>query len=442
MTDERLPDSTPEERAFHRLFAEVPPPVTLGRARSAAGPVTRRRRTGRGLRVVFSLAAAALVAAGTFAVLRVAELHRGGAGTTAVPATTASPAPTATPAGCRVPTVEYGNDTSGTPSGGEPWVQSVTAGFTDCRTGVFTVDPTAPTLGPGDHDLIHLPSGGWTEVPAVLAECGQAEPTVDCGWAPDGQEFSYGDQSCTDCQAVAGRVHVVDAQGDHVITPSGETDRVLGWTAEGIVVARIPGPGTTAAGGGRGVFLAGESGADFADYQVNPTTGAETYLATTDAYAAEGGAMWETDGSAALVRYDLSSRSATQWPIPSGSTLCCIRPVGFDGQGDPIIVAADDGPLVAVTGPDQETVLLNGGSEASQWSECLADLPLGGVLILQEDTSSVRNQEMSIHAQLWEPAGGWTDLGADFTVDEAQPVIAVMTNGQYPPMFAGAVLTS
>ena len=146
----------------------------------------------RALRVCLILAAAAAVAVGTFVVLRTAEAGRSGA------TLTSTPTPTASTAACRVPAVEYGQGTPPADSANN-WVPSVTAGFVDCRTGHFTVDPTAPSLGPGDHDLVDIPSEGWTQTATGLAGCSQVVPMVDCGWSPSGQEFAYGDDSCAPC---------------------------------------------------------------------------------------------------------------------------------------------------------------------------------------------------------------------------------------------------
>jgi hypothetical protein len=478
MTDDQLPDGTPEERAYHRLFAEVVPPVSILRPSPVSQHDAPHRRLGRRLQVALSLGTAVAIAAATFGVLRVAEQSRGSSGHTS--ATSAPPTGVAGPPACVVPAVEYGAGTE--PAGGpDNWVASVTAGFVDCQTGKFIVDPSAAKLGPGDHDLVHIPSAGWIETAAVLASCDQPAPTDDCGWSPSGQEFAYADDTCspTPCaQGVwdAGRVHIVDAAGDQTITPSGELDRVLGWTEEGIVVARIsPSASATSSGDGSRVFLAGDFGADFPDYLLDPSTGSETYIGTTDAFAAGGDDLWESGASdSALLRYDLASRTAAPWPVPPpGPSPSAawdangVVPLGFDAQGDPLIVTGD-GRFIVLTGPDAaETIgaasqsyggalstLENGGVSADD-PYAAVSMPGGGLLILELAHATART--LTIDTLYWGPTSGLQDLGASFSVDalwtptptEASPGSSVTPTpdqethpSQQRPVFAGQALTS
>ena len=430
MTDDRLPDATPDERAFHRLFAEVAPPASILRPRWASDQSAHPRRPGRRLQVALSLGTAVAIAGATFGVLRVAEQSRGSGGH--APSAGAPLSGVAGPPVCVVPAVEYGAGIE--PAGGpQDWVGSVTAGFVDCQVGKFIVDPSAPRLGPGDHDLVHLPSRGWMETATVLASCGQAGPTNDCGWSPDGQEFAYGDDSCpttarAPCAAgvwVAGRVHVVDGSGDRTITPPGEMDRVLGWTEQGIVVARVTQTGTTSAvAHGSGAFLAGDFGATFPDYLVDPSTGSETSMGTTDAFAANGDAVWESDGLTTLVRHDLSNGKQTAWPLPppgpsatanSGNGMVQL---GFDAQGDPLVVTPY-GQLLVLTGPGTGEVV--GAASTSNFIPGSADSPFdavsvpgGGLLIL--DMVAETNTTITIDTLYWNPASGLQDLGTSFSV--------------------------
>jgi hypothetical protein len=472
MTDEQLPDDTPEERAFHRLFAEVAPPASVLRPRAVSGESTHHRRPGRRLQMALSVITALAVAAGTFAVIRVTEKNGGSSGTSRTGA--------AGPAACLVPAVEYG---AGTEPAGDPeaWVGSVTAGFVDCQIGQFIVDSSAPKLGPGDHDLVYLPSGGWIQTATVLANCGQPEPTDDCGWSPDGQEFAYGDDSCTTAPCatgvwVAGRVHVVGGSGDRTITPPGEMDRVLGWTEEGIVVARVAQSGTTSAvARGSAAFLAGDFGASFADYLVDPSTGAETYIATTDAFAANGNAMWESHASTpALLRYDLATRAVGAWPVPPlGPSPSAswdangVVPLGFDARGDPLIVTGD-GRFIVLTGPNAaETIgaasqsyggalsTLEDGGVSADDPYAAVSMPGGGLLILELVHATTRT--LTIDTLYWDPTSGLQDLGASFSVaalwtpppTEGSPGSSVTpTPGQetHPsqqrPVFAGQAVNS
>ena len=390
----------------------------------------------RALRVCLILAAAAAVAVGTFVVLRTAETGRSGATLTSTPTSNASTA------ACRVPAVEYGQGTPPADSANN-WVPSVTAGFVDCQTGDFTVDPTAPSLGPGDHDLVDIPSEGWTQTATGLAGCSQVVPMVDCGWSPSGQELAYGDDSCAPCAGVptAGSVHVTDASGDRTITPSGEMDRVLGWTDQGIVVARIRSTsGTTAAGGDSGAFLATAVAASFRDFLVDPGTGTETYIATTDAFAANGDSLWEeADDRAGLVRYDLGSGTLSSWPLPAADTSTTssrvITLAGFDAAGDPLIVTPT-GDLVLLTGPGVGQVLLKSvGTTYAVGS--VAPLPGGGLLLMSARTYAPGG-EQPFDVDIWSPSSGWANLGARFTV--AVP----MGPGPYQawPVFAGPALAS
>jgi hypothetical protein len=482
MTDQRLPDSTPEEWAFHRLFAEVSPPASILRPRPVRRGFAERHRPGRRLQVAFSLVTAVVVAAGTFAVFRGAELIRSGGSTP--PGAAASGSATPASAACRVPTVEYGDGVE--PSGeNQNWVASVTAGFVDCQTGKFTVDPSAPRLGAGDHDLVYIPSAGWKETAVVLAGCTLTDPTADCGWSPDGQEFAYANDACPGPCAngdwAAGRVHVVGASGDRTITPSGELDRVLGWTDKGIVVARTSASaGATAAGGGSGIFLAGSGlSSTFADYLVDPTTGNETYVRTTDAFTADGDAMWGPDSSTtstALARWDLSTGSESTWsvpaPGPSGVMAFEEEPgvyqVGFDAQGDPLVVTGD-GSLLLLTGPDAAETI----GAASQVSPVavpvsyaglitpmylddpynVVSLPGGGLLYLEMKSETTTT--FTIDTFVWDPASGVQDLGASFSVAASgpAPVDSPGTSAtptpsqaaapdQYSPVFAGQAVTS
>lgn len=472
MTDERLPDGTPDERAYHRLFAEVAPPVSILRPQSMSGESTHRLRPGRRLQVALSVVTALAVAAATFAVIRVTERGDG--------SSRAARTATAGPPGCMVPSVEYGAGTE--PVGGpDNWVASVTAGFVDCQTGQFIGDPNAPRLGPGDHDLVYLPSGGWKETATVLASCDQPEPTDDCGWSPGGREFAYADDTCspTPCaQGVwdAGRVHVVDATGDETMTPVGEMDRVLGWTGEGIVVARISASaGATASGGGTRVFLEGDFGASFPDYLLDPATGGETYLGTTDAFAAEGDDLWESgESNSALLRYDLATRTSVAWPVPPpGPSPSAswddngVVPMGFDAQGDPLIVTGD-GRFIVLTGPDAArtigaasqsyggapSTLENGGVSADD-PYAAVSMPGGGLLILE--LAHATSTTLTIDTLYWDRTSGLQDLGASFSVaalwtpppTEASPgSSASPTPGQetHPaqqrPVFAGQPLNS
>jgi hypothetical protein len=470
MTDDQLPDGTPDERAFHRLFAEVAPPASILRRGLVSQHDAPHRRLGRRVQVALSLGTVVAIAAATFGVLRVAEQSRGSS--RHAPATSAPPTGVAGPPACVIPAVEYGAGTE--PAGGpDNWVASVTAGFVDCQTGNFIVDPSAPKLGPGDHDLVHLPSGGWIETAAVLASCDQPAPTDDCGWSPSGQEFAYADDTCspTPCaQGVwdAGRVHVVDATADQTITPSGEMDRVLGWTDEGIVVARIsPSASATSSGDGSRVFLAGAFGASFPDYLLDPSTGSETYIGTTDAFAAGGDDLWESgESDSALLRYDLATRTAAPWPVPPpGPSPSAswdangVVPLGFDAQGDPLIVTGD-GRFIVLTGPSTADVI----GAASQGFGIpgnandpydIVAVPGGGLLILELAHATTRT--LTIDTLYWDPASGLQDLGASFSVaapwaptpTEASPGSSVTpTPGQetHPsqqwPAFAGQALIS
>ncbi|MGD1053590.1 MAG: hypothetical protein ABR950_07150, partial [Candidatus Dormibacteria bacterium] len=434
-------------------------------------------RRGRPLQVALSMVAALAVAAATFAAIRVTERGSGPSG--------AARTATAAPPACVVPSVEYGAGAE--PAGGpDNWVASVTAGFVDCQTGQFIVDPSAPRLGPGDHDLVYLPAGGWEETASVLDDCNAPAPTDDCGWSPDGQEFAYADDSCsaTPCaQGVwdAGRVHVVDATGDQTITPTGEMDRVLGWTDEGIVVAHVStSAGVTASDGGTSVFLAGDFGASFPDYLLDPTTGRETYIGTTDAFAATGDGMWESGASnSALLRYDLATRTAAVWPVPPpGPSPSAtwddngVVPMGFDAQGDPLIVTGD-GRFIVLTGPDAAATIgaasndyggavstLEDGGVSADTPFAAVSTPGGGLLILElahvaETTSATT---FTIDTLYWDPASGLRDLGVSFSAAGAPPLQAPVGASPgsvvtpipgptaYPnqrwPAFAGPALTS
>jgi hypothetical protein len=317
----------------------------------------------------------------------------------------------------------------------------VTAGFVDCQTGKFIVDPSAAKLGPGDHDLVHIPSAGWIETATVLGSCDQPAPTDDCGWSPSGQEFAYADDTCSPspcAQGVwdAGRVHVVDATGDQTITPAGEMDLVLGWTDQGIVVARISASaGATASGDGSRVFLAGDFGASFPDYLLDPTTGEETYIATTNAFAADGDGLWESDGSAsALLHYDLATGTETTWKVPSAATATrgALTPVGFaEAQGAPLVVTPD-GRLLFPTGPGTAEVIgaadlgygvTYGGTATADNPYDMVSVPGGGFLILE--LSSVTWPKLSTSTTLtidtfyWNPSSGLQNLGASFSVAQA-----------------------
>jgi hypothetical protein len=360
-----------------------------------------------------------------------------------------SSSPTAT-AGCRVPTVEYGVGTE--PAGaGENWVPSVTAGFVNCETGAFTVDPSAPRLGAGDHDLVYIPSAGWKETATGLANCDVLFPTAYCGWSPDGQEFAYSDDQCTPCGSAgyAGRVHVVDASGDRTVSPPGEMDRVLGWTDEGIVVARISPAGSAeaaVAGGGSGIFLAGIGPSSFADYLIDPTTGAETYIATTAAFIADGGSMWEP-GTTGLVRYDLSTDSTAVWSLPSSNALG-VTSMWFDAQGDPVVSLTDQ--FAVLTGPETSTVVPETGAPVGGESiDAVADLSGGALLLMTYPADDTGPSSVSIEMDRWSSSGGWLDLGAGFSVLGATVPTPTAPETSAPsyafqrwPVFAGTALTS
>jgi hypothetical protein len=243
----------------------------------------------------------------------------------------------------------------------------------------------------------------------------------------------------------AGRVHVVDATGDQTITPSGEVDRVLGWTEEGIVVARIsPYASATSYGDGSRVFLAGDFGASFPDYLLDPTTGSETYIATTDAFAADGDGLWESDGSApALLHYDLTTGTTTNWHVPSAAqaTPGALTPLGFaEAQGAPLVVTPD-GRLLFPTGPGTAEVIgaadLGFGVSYGETATTddpydLVSVPGGGLLILELSsvtwTKLSTSTALTIDTLYWNPSSGLENLGASFSA--AQPA--------NPPLSAGS----
>ena len=424
------------------------------------------------LRAVLSGAVALAVGGTSFGILWAAELsHRSGGpvpgGGSPLASSTPGASPTGTPAatpavsGCSVPAVEYGR-TPGVGgnsvehgeivAGGAP--SSVTAGFLDCATGKFRVDPTAPRLGEGDHDLVYIPGAGWKETATLLAGCGQAEP-VDCGWSPDGKAFAYADDACASCSPVAGRVHVVDASGDRVITPAGEMDRVLGWTAKGIVVARVPSAGTAAIGAAPYRLDGSGLPPTLSDYLVNPTTGQESRLTTGDYFAADGAALWGIQGLTTLVRYDLATGGTTDWPLPANQAgEGVVVPVGFDGAGDPVVMTP--GPvsdLLVLTGPGTGTVVgpAQGGyqmSRASDDADAVVPGPGGGLVILE--LTQVTDTMATFDTLTWSVARGLHDLGASFTLPMttlpgSSPSMTGLLNLAFSepwPSFAGAVLGS
>jgi hypothetical protein len=461
----------PDEIALRAAFAPVRAPASTRRyARPGVRLGAGWRAGSRPLRIALSAVVAVAVGVGTFAVLRTAEMNRsnGGRGTgvagasptaSGSPLVSAAPTPMASPSAatltCRVPAVEYG---AGFESASDPvtWVPSVTAGFVDCRTGAFTVDPSAPRLGAGDHDLVHIPSAGWIETTTGLAGCYQDAPTADCGWSPSGQEFAYADDTCTTCTVApsAGRVHVVDGSGDRVISPAGEMDRVLGWTDEGIVVARVEASsGETAVGGGSGAFLAGDFGAVLPDYLIDPATGQETYIATTDALAAGGDALWETDGPSTLVQYELTTGAENTWYLPAAyqavSVNEVISVVGFDAQGDPLIVSPS-GYLLLVTGPGAAD-MLGPASQTYQIPGTADDpyeaalVPGGGLLVLE--LTAITGTTETVESLSWDPANpsaAARDVGASFSIPVPAPVTPGSDSSQLAPLpvFAGAALAS
>ncbi len=452
MDDELLPG----ERALRDAFAVAHAPASTRRFARMVTPAPRRRVASRPLRISLSVVVAVAVGVGTFAILRTAEMHNGNGGPSAVagPSPSGSAAPVTSPAttaaaGCRVPTVEYGAGTE--PAGaGENWVPSVTAGFVSCETGAFTVDPSAPRLGAGDHDLVYIASAGWKETATGLANCAVLIPSAYCGWAPDGQEFAYSDDSCTPCgdAAYAGRVHVVDSSGDRTVSPPGEMDRVLGWTDQGIVVARISPAGSAAAvaGGGSGVSMAGNGYSSFADYLIDPTTGAETYVATTDAFIADGDAMWEP-ATTGLGRYDLGNGTTSTWSF-SSANAADLTSMWFDPQGDPVIPLADR--LVLLSGPGAATTLqVPGGPAGGDSVDGAADLPSGALLLMTYPIDNGGLSALSLGVDLWSSSGGWVDLGAGFSVigstaptPSAPETTAPSYAFQRWPVFAGPPLTS
>jgi hypothetical protein len=381
------------------------------------------------MQVAVSLVAAAAVAVGTFALIRVTEQVRSH---TAPPGAASSGGATPTPTAsvtCRIPTVEYGagaqtaSPNPPTSNPGANAVPSVTAGFFDCQTGAFTVDPTQPALGPGDHDLVDIPPVGWVETSSGLDNCSPADMLWNCGWSPDGQEFAYSDDSCAPCadqygeEFEAGRVHVVSAAGDRVVTPAGEADELLGWTQQGIVVARIraaTGTGAAAAVAGSGIHLDGHFGATYDDYLVDPATGQETYLTTTGAFAANGSALWSWNGNG-LIRYDLTDGAVPAvWPLPpTDTTPDASGPFelyGFDAAGDPLILTPDY-QLLLLTGPATGSVLRSDvATQSGVQIGSVATLPAGGLLVMTWPTERSTGG-VAVAVNLWTPVAGWMKLG-------------------------------
>ena len=299
------------------------------------------------------------------------------------------------------------------------------------------------------------------ETATVLASCDQPEPTDDCGWSPGGREFAYADDTCspTPCaQGVwdAGRVHVVDATGDETMTPVGEMDRVLGWTGEGIVVARISASaGATASGGGTRVFLEGDFGASFPDYLLDPATGGETYLGTTDAFAAEGDDLWESgESNSALLRYDLATRTSVAWPVPPpGPSPAAswddngVVPMGFDAQGHPLVVTGD-GRFIVLTGPDAARTigaasqkLRRCAQHAGEWGR-LGGRPLRSGLDARRRTpdpgARPRDQhDLTIDTLYWDRPSGLQDLGAASSGRALDPAAHRSVAGQLREPHAG-----
>jgi hypothetical protein len=417
-----LPDETRVRARFHSALeplAQPSLPPLLGGAAAGTGRHDRR------LRVALSALVAVAVAAGTFAVLRVSVLERGGhPGSHAVTGISASPTP-ATPA-CEVPFVEYRpwSDTVPAQTGvgqGQP-----VAGFLSCSTGTFHPDPSAPAFTRADQDVAYVAELGWVVVPA-------GDPYAV---SPAGNSLAYLDLGAT---GIGGTLHVISGAGDQAFGEAGADDELLGWADSGVVVApeTVASAARPAAGSGdRLTAFARDGGAVLTGdaYLVDPGSGSVQDLgfSAANAVGASGGVVWTQDSSVALVRHVPGTGTATTWTLPghAGSGAVESLPgilwqvLGFDGLGRPVVEGGDR--VYLLTGPGTATLLtsltlsgatpsdvsypdVGGGVVAATVPE-VDPIPGGGLMTLLYQSWYGATDPYPVG--IWTPISGWHQLAS------------------------------
>jgi hypothetical protein len=403
MSNDDLRDGTPEERAFHRIFASVtPPPRFPVRAPTARERDSRHRRV---LRATLAVATAVAVAGVTFAVFRGAGLiHPGGSqmerpgGSVTSPSSSPLASPSPSPSGltgCRVPAVETlmgpGNE----------------SGYVGCASGRFTADPRASN--PRTGFSVYLSGLGWTDIPSY------SMPVL----SPDGSSAAYVQPT----QGIDGPIHVVSKAGDVQITPAGSLYHMIGWTNEGIVAAQV-----------NCCYVLGDA------YLINPTSGSATSLGVPLVNTnwgpgwAEGDALWTVAGQSSLNRCDLLTGQSVTWQLPAapsgaspsydGVTSTPLPPwiLGFDSSGDPVVLTTY-GQLYLLTAPGQATLMTTLSSDEIFLSDAddVMAVP-GGILAIA--TVGATNTTFA-----WDPDRGWrevADLGEEPELGAASFVGAVI----------------
>jgi hypothetical protein len=162
--------------------------------------------------------------------------------------------------------------------------------------------------------------------------------------SPVGEAYAYLEEHDTSQGRSFHLHHVTVPDGNDTVVFSGNTDAILGWNSEGIILTSTPGEGL-----GHPLTM------------VDPRTGASRQLPGTRGFEVLNGTVaWADDGyimPSHIFREDLAASTVETWL--DFSSQGSLNLIGLDGSGHPVVTAAHwtGAAQASPLGPDHTYVL-------------------------------------------------------------------------------------